>query len=201
MRSLLLTLFLATTAAVIYRVAVPVPPVPHVTQLAVVVAQDLSASGNTYSLPLLQEDEFQELLRIIGKLGGEVALGVIDGGDEPLLRFAIQQTSDNPYALQSQADNVKKFRDSAAAFLKRPLSNKTNLVAALRRSNTFFNESRRNPVRRILILVTDGVHDATREALPKIEPGVEVLLISGGARPKIPGQRFESIRAAIQSLN
>jgi hypothetical protein len=166
--------------------------------LTVCLLQDLSESAPRNGCPLLSESEFNMLLELVSKTGGEIGFGVISDIDEPLARIRIPLVT-NPYQKARLRRDAELFRAEVRRRLERKLSKRTDMVAAMNRANTFLAEG--NSKHRYLIVVSDGVHDANqgKPALP-IE-GAQTFIVSGKLRPKLPNALDrESIGAAIYSI-
>lgn len=192
-----LIIAVALTAAGIYLLwSMPESVAPQ--PLAICLLQDVGETAPQNGVPLLSRDDFEKLIALASRSGGEIGFGLISEVDEPLARLRVSAVM-NPYQKNRLRNQAGTFREEVRTRLSRGLSPKTDIVAAMNRANTFLEEI--NSKNRFLIVVSDGVHNANRDKLPTPNPGVQTLIVGGKRRPNLPSARYhESIGAAVEYI-
>lgn len=196
MKFLLLVLLATLCGAGLFLMAGRSEPKP----VRVVILQDLPRNATSNGFPMLSEADFNQITTLISNHGGELAFGVITDKDSPLARIELAR-SDDPYKKKDLQARIVGFRNAVVDRLSTTHSNRSDLAAALDRAATVFNEVSAGQAMQYLILISDGVPDASPQPPPALAVNAITLTVSGRQKPNLSGaQHFESIAAAIRFI-
>jgi hypothetical protein len=193
--------------------------------------QDLSGSIAENRVPKITRAQLEGLLDTVLKHGGELGFGVVqEQSDRTLVRFSVEELPPplppkphNPLYQERwkrerqqaeqawaswEADHRKKaetFLLEAEARMQARLSRTTDICGAIRRCDLMLAEPAPRETLRVLLLVSDGLHNVRKSTCPSsLAPGTTVLLVNGAGlqgvvQPYEPTS-FESIEAVIKHL-
>jgi hypothetical protein len=184
------------------------PPSP----IAVALLYDVSLSAEQNGVSKLDLESIERLLALLKKRGGVLAFCEINSKSrvQPLLRVHLEPVSCN---LEKRAlvnthneSELTDFSSKIEPSLGQRRAKKSDVFGALSRTALFFNEPLVAEMERILIIISDGKHDAAPLTKPVLPPDLVVITI--GVPPKLaeklfdnqPVVIFESVDGAIQYL-
>jgi hypothetical protein len=110
------------------------------------------------------------------------------------------------YRIQTEAE-MNSFREEAKLLLAQPPdASQTNIFDAISRSNIFFCEdgASQASVKKYLVLVSDGQHNAKGISSVSLKSGVKLILINGsasvGSLAYLQPKCFESFKSSIRYI-
>jgi hypothetical protein len=110
------------------------------------------------------------------------------------------------YRTRAEAE-INRFREETKLLLAQPPdASQTNIFDAISRSNLFFSEDEasQSSVKKYLVLVSDGQHNAKGVPPVNLKSGVKVILINGsasvGSLAYLQPKCFESIPSSIRYI-
>jgi hypothetical protein len=180
--------------------------------IAVALLYDMSLSADENGVPMLDRSAVDQLLGLLKKRGGVLAFCEINSKSRvyPLLRVHVEPVTGNlekrALANTRNESELTDFRSKIEASLGQRNAKKSDVLGALSRAALFFNEPLVAEMERILIIISDGKHDAAHLPKPVLPPDLVVITI--GVPPQLaeklfdnqPVVIFESIDGAIQYL-
>lgn len=195
------------------------------------IMQDLSGSIADNRVPRITPAELQELAGMLSESGGELGFGILqEQSDRTLVRLAVEQAPppppprpQNPLDLElwererqkaeqarlawqaEQQRRTEAFLRQAEARMQGKLAQRSDVCGAIRRCELMLAEPTPADSLRVLMLVSDGLHNVRDSACPeRLAPQTTLLLINGsglqGVVEAYRPLRFESFTAAIRHL-
>lgn len=169
--------------------------------IAVALLYDMSLSAAQNGIPELDREDIERLLGLLKKRGGVLAFCEITGRSRvrPLRRIRLEAVAGNleerALANTRNESELADFRSQIEASLGPRNARKSDVLGALSRAALFFNEPLIAQMERVLIIISDGAHDAA--ALPAPELPANIVVIAIGLPPQLAEQYFATNEVVI----
>lgn len=186
-------------------------PLQPAEQIAIALLNDTSVSAEENGVPTIDPDAVDRLIAILKARGGVLAFCEINAQsrNQPLLRVHLDATAGNlqerALANQKNRRKLEQFRTGIEKSLQARKAQKSDILGALSRTAVFFAEPPIARMQRVLILISDGEHDAPPIAMPELPSDLVVIAIGmpTDIAEKFFGKEvniFESVDGALAYL-